>query len=77
MFMAIPKTVNHHLSSLKSLNSYLIKEGEQEEMVILDTDFMKIQTSYASPCTIEKKDKETLDYLGVKVMGLNDTFRFH
>lgn len=27
-------------------------------MAILDTDFMKVQISYASPCTVEKKDVE-------------------
>lgn len=53
-----PKTVNNHLSSLRSLNAYLIAAGRQTEMVVLDGDFMKIQLRYASPCAVEKKDVE-------------------
>lgn len=53
-----PKTVNHHLSSLRSLNEYLILSGWQKEAAVLDSDFMKIQIQYASPCTVEKKDVE-------------------
>lgn len=52
------KTVNNHLSSLRSLNEYLIEAGCQTEIVVLDSDFMKIQIQYASPCTVEKKDVE-------------------
>ncbi len=53
-----PKTVNHHLSSLRSLNEYLVQSGRQTEAAVLDGDFMKIQIQYASPCTVEKKDVE-------------------
>lgn len=53
-----PRTVNNHLSSLRSLNAYLIAAGRQAEMVVLDSDFMKVQIQYASPCTVEKKDVE-------------------
>lgn len=53
-----PKTVNNHLSSLRSLNEYLIQAGCQAEVVVLDGDFMKIQIQYASPCTVGKKDVE-------------------
>ncbi len=52
------KTVNNHLSSLRSLNEYLIGAGCQTEIVVLDSDFMKIQIQYASPCTVEQKDVE-------------------
>lgn len=52
------KTVNNHLSSLRSLNEYLIGAGCQTEAVVLDSDFMKIQIQYASPCTVEHKDVE-------------------
>lgn len=52
------KTVNNHLSSLRSLNEYLIGAGCQTEAVVLDSDFMKIQIQYASPCTVEQKDVE-------------------
>ena len=52
------KTVNNHLSSLRSLNEYLIEAGCQTEIVVLDSDFMKIQIQYASPCTVEQKEVE-------------------
>lgn len=32
--------------------------GRQTEAAVLDSDFMKIQIQYASPCTVEKKDVE-------------------
>lgn len=53
-----PKTVNHHLSSLRSYNDWLIESGQQTETVVLKNDFMKIQLQYASPSTITKKDVE-------------------
>lgn len=53
-----PRTINNHLSSLRSLNEHLTASGRQTEMVILNSDFMKIQIQYASPCTVEKKDVE-------------------
>lgn len=52
------KTVNNHLSSLRSLNEYLIENGRQIDVAVLDSDFMKIQIQYASPCTVEQKDVE-------------------
>ena len=53
-----PKTVNHHLSSLRSYNDWLIESGQQSDTVILKSDFMKIQLQYASPSTVTKKDVE-------------------
>lgn len=53
-----PRTINNHLSALRSLNEFLISEGMQVETVVLDADFMKVQLQYASPCTVEKKDVE-------------------
>lgn len=53
-----PKTVNHHLSSLRSYNDWLIESGQQTDTVILKNDFMKIQLQYASPSNVTKKDEE-------------------
>lgn len=53
-----PKSVNNHLSSLRCLNEYLIETGIQTDIVVLHTDFMKVQLQYASPCTVEKRDVE-------------------
>ena len=51
-----PKTVNHHLSSLRSYNDWLIESGQQTDTVVLKNDFMKIQLQYASPSTVTKKE---------------------
>ena len=53
-----PRTVNRHLSSLRSLNDWFIESGRQTEAAVLPNDFMKIQLQYASPCTVTKKDVE-------------------
>lgn len=53
-----PKSVNNHLSSLRSFNEFLIFSGRQTELAIVKNDFMKIQTQYANPCTVEQKDVE-------------------
>ena len=53
-----PKTVNHHLSSLRSYNDWLIESEQQTDTVILKNDFMKVQLQYASPSTVTKKDVE-------------------
>ena len=53
-----PKTVDHHLPSLRSYNDWLIGSGQQTEAVVLKNDFMKIQLQYASPGTVTKKDAE-------------------
>ena len=53
-----PRTVNRHLSSLRCLNDWLVKTGQQAEAAVLPNDFMKIQLQYASPCTVTKKDVE-------------------
>ena len=45
-----PKSVNNHLSSLRSFNEFLIFSGRQTELAIVKNDFMKIQTQYANPC---------------------------
>ncbi len=53
-----PRTVNNHLSALRCLSECLISTGKQIEAAVLESDFMKIQLDYASPCTVEKKDVE-------------------
>ena len=52
------KTVNNHLSALRSLNMHLIWNGCQTEVAVLDRDFMKVQIQYDSPCTVGQKDVE-------------------
>lgn len=43
------KTINHKISSLKKLNDYLIMNRIQSELVIKDSDYVKIQKSFLSP----------------------------
>jgi integrase/recombinase XerD len=54
------RTINAKLSSLVSLNRFLVDKGIQKEFVIDKKDSIKIQTEYANPCQIEKKDVEIL-----------------
>lgn len=53
-----PKSVNNHLSALRCLNKYLVQSGRQLDMAVLDSDFMKVQIQYASPCSVDKKEVE-------------------
>lgn len=53
-----PKSVNNHLSALRCLNKYLVQSGRQSDMTVLDSDFMKVQIQYASPCSVDKKEVE-------------------
>ena len=53
-----PKSVNNHLSALRCLNKYLVQNGRQSDMAVLDSDFMKVQLQYASPCSVDKKEVE-------------------
>lgn len=53
-----PKSVNNHLSSLRSFNEFLIVSGRQTELAVVKNDFMKVQVAYANPCTVEQKDVE-------------------
>ena len=53
-----PKSVNNHLSALRCLNKYLVQSGRQSDMAVLDSDFMKVQIQYASPCSVDKKEVE-------------------
>lgn len=43
------RTVNHHLSTLKKFNEFLVTKKMQEDLVIQKRDMQKIQQSYASP----------------------------
>jgi integrase/recombinase XerD len=54
------RTINAKLSSLVSLNRFLVNKGIQKEFVVDKKDSIKIQTEYANPCQIEKKDVEIL-----------------
>ncbi len=52
------KTCNGHMSALISYNSFLVKIGIQNDVVISKEDFCKVQIEYANPCTIQKMEVE-------------------
>lgn len=42
---ATPKTINRKMAALKKYNMFLVEKGIQDNIVILDNDFIKIQKS--------------------------------
>lgn len=50
------KTINRSLSSLKSYNEFLIKEGWQENLVVLGQDHVKVQKQLTSPTNVNLKE---------------------
>lgn len=53
------KTVNAKLSSLGLLNKFLVDSNIQDNIVINDSDMIKIQTIYANPTDISKTEVES------------------
>lgn len=53
------KTINAKLSSLGLLNNFLIDKNIQDNIVINDSDMIKIQTIYANPTDISKTEVES------------------
>lgn len=54
----VNRSVNMKLAALKNLNDYLIETGVQTEVVLSKQDYLKVQTSYASPSTISRDQVE-------------------
>lgn len=52
------KSIDTKLSSLSSFNEFLIKSGEQVDLVITAEDRLKFQQSIASPADITKQEVE-------------------
>lgn len=53
------KTINAKLSSLGLLNKFLVDKSIQDNIVINDSDMIKIQTVYANPTDISKTEVES------------------
>lgn len=53
------KTINAKLSALAFLNKFLIEQKVQDEVVINDSDMIKIQINYANPTDINKAEVES------------------
>ncbi len=52
------RSVNAKLAALQSLNEYLIKEGIQTDIVLTKRDYLKVQTAYANPSTVNREQVE-------------------
>lgn len=53
------KTINAKLSALGLFNKFLIEQNIQDEVVINDSDMIKIQINYANPTDINKSEVES------------------
>ncbi len=65
------KTINRTLSSLKSYNEFLVLISQQESIVILSTDYIKIQKSISSPTKSSLKEVKKF----IEQIKLNSSFR--
>lgn len=54
------KTINAKLSSLRLFNLFLFEKGIQADIVLKNSDFIKVQSSYANPTEITKRDVENM-----------------
>lgn len=50
------KSINRALSSLKSYNEFLVKQGHQDNLIVLSQDYIKIQKQLLSPTNTSKKE---------------------
>lgn len=50
------KSINRALSSLKSYNEFLVKQGHQDNLIVLSQDYIKIQKQLLSPTNTSKNE---------------------
>lgn len=60
------KTINAKLSAILVFNKFLIYKNFQDNMVVRDDDFIKIQTNYANPTDISKQEVDNFRQLILK-----------
>jgi len=53
------KSINTKLAALMKFNEFLLSKNIQDDIVIFKTDYIKVQTEYASPAIITKQDVES------------------
>lgn len=66
------KTINNKLSSLITFNLFLIDAGLQDDIVVTKKDLLKIQSTIASPTTINQKQVEAFRQQVLEDRGLRD-----
>lgn len=53
------RSINTKLAALMKFNEFLLSRNIQEGIVVFKTDYIKVQTEYASPAIITKQDVES------------------
>ena len=66
------RTVNAKLASLHSFNLYLISAGYKTEVVLTKEDYLKVQTAYASPSTVDRGEVERFRQEILENNGIRD-----
>ena len=52
------ETINANLSAIMKYNKYLVDSGIQQDIVLNDNDFIKIQKQHINPCKVNASDIE-------------------
>ena len=52
------ETINANLSAIMKYNKYLVENGIQQDIVLTDNDFIKIQKQHINPCKVNASDIE-------------------
>lgn len=66
------RSVNTKLAALQALNEFLIETGCQTELVLSKRDYLRVQTTYANPSTVNREQVETLRQQMLVERGLRD-----
>ena len=66
------RSVNAKLASLHSFNLYLISAGYKTEVVLTKEDYLKVQTAYASPSTVDRGEVERFRQEILENNGIRD-----
>lgn len=66
------RSVNTKLAALQALNEFLIETGRQTELVLSKRDYLRVQTAYANPSTVNRDQVELLRQQILAERGLRD-----
>lgn len=66
------RSVNAKLAALASFNEFLVESGAQTDMVVGKADYLKVQTPYANPCTVDKGQVEAFRQQVLVEYGIRD-----
>lgn len=66
------RSVNAKLAALASFNEFLVESGAQADIVVGKADYLKVQTPYANPCTVDKGQVEAFRQQVLVEHGVRD-----